>query len=194
MFSSYSSEGSGGRGTLNAIVQGEAVVYLLEERKNAQARGTVSSPLFIEDQLLARINKALKLENAQRTVESRNYQTRKNVLEYDDVMNVQRKIIYDQRQQVLDGEDLQKNIQSMMKFVVDTHVASAFGEQQHLTDRAQFAELLSHFENVCFAKGEWLVSDEELPKLFARMEELGLEPGVIAEQWAARKAAGETNR
>ena len=54
---------------------------------------------------------------------------------------------------------------NMMKFVVDTHVASAFGEQQHLTDRAQFAELLSHFENVCFAKGEWLVSDEELPKL-----------------------------
>jgi preprotein translocase subunit SecA len=105
------------------------------------------------------------IENAQRTVESRNYQTRKNVLEYDDVMNVQRKIIYEQRQQVLDGEDLQKNIQSMMKFVVDTHVASAFGEQQHLTDRAQFAELLSHFENVCFAKGEWLVSDEELPKL-----------------------------
>lgn len=68
VFDSYSSEGSGGRGTLNAIVQGEAVVYLLEERKNAQARGTVSSPLFIEDQLLARINKALKLENARRTV------------------------------------------------------------------------------------------------------------------------------
>ena len=42
-------------------------------------------------------------------------------------MNVQRKIIYQQRQQVLDGEDLQKNVQSMMRFYVDTYVASAFG-------------------------------------------------------------------
>ena len=59
------------------------------------------------------------IENAQKSVESRNYQSRKNVLEYDDVMNVQRKIIYEQRRQVLDGEDLQKNIQSMMKFYAD---------------------------------------------------------------------------
>ena len=57
------------------------------------------------------------IENAQKTVEGRNFQSRKNVLEYDDVMNVQRKIIYEQRRQVLDGEDLQKNIQSMMRFV-----------------------------------------------------------------------------
>lgn len=45
------------------------------------------------------------IENAQKTVEGRNFQSRKNVLEYDDVMNVQRKIIYEQRRQVLDGED-----------------------------------------------------------------------------------------
>ena len=47
------------------------------------------------------------IENAQTTVESRNFQSRKNVLEYDDVMNKQREIIYAQRRQVLDGEDLQ---------------------------------------------------------------------------------------
>ena len=46
------------------------------------------------------------IENAQKTVESRNFQVRKNVLEYDDVMNTQRKVIYEQRQKVLDGEDL----------------------------------------------------------------------------------------
>ena len=47
------------------------------------------------------------IEQAQKTVESRNFQTRKNVLEYDDVMNVQRNVIYDERRKVLDGEDLQ---------------------------------------------------------------------------------------
>jgi len=105
------------------------------------------------------------IENAQRTVESRNYQTRKNVLEYDDVMNVQRKIIYEQRRQVLDGEDLEKNIESMMNFMVETYVHNAFGEQTHLTERGQMDELLSHFEGICFPKGEWIVSDDELPKL-----------------------------
>ena len=44
------------------------------------------------------------IEQAQKTVESRNFQTRKNVLEYDDVMNVQRNVIYDERRKVLDGE------------------------------------------------------------------------------------------
>ena len=68
-------------------------------------------------------------------------------------MNVQRKIIYQQRQQVLDGEDLQKNVQSMMRFYVDTYVASAFGEQPHLADRTAFFEMMSHFENICFPKG-----------------------------------------
>ena len=105
------------------------------------------------------------IENAQKTVESRNYQARKSVLEYDDVMNVQRKIIYQQRQQVLDGEDLQKNVQSMMRFYVDTYVASAFGEQPHLPDRTAFFEMMSHFENICFPKGIWVATDEELQTL-----------------------------
>ena len=105
------------------------------------------------------------IENAQKTVESRNYQARKSVLEYDDVMNVQRKIIYQQRQQVLDGEDLQKNVQSMMRFYVDTYVASAFGEQPHLPDRTAFFEMMSHFENICFPKGVWVATDEELQTL-----------------------------
>ena len=50
------------------------------------------------------------IENAQKQVESRNFQTRKTVLEYDDVMNTQREVIYKQRRQVLDGEDLQASI------------------------------------------------------------------------------------
>ncbi len=105
------------------------------------------------------------IENAQKTVEGRNFQSRKNVLEYDDVMNVQRKIIYEQRRQVLDGEDLQKNIQSMMRFYVDTYVASAFGEQPRLADKQHFFEMMTHFEPIFFPAGTWLLSDEELAAL-----------------------------
>ena len=105
------------------------------------------------------------IENAQKTVEGRNFQSRKNVLEYDDVMNVQRKIIYEQRRQVLDGEDLQKNIQSMMRFYVDTYVASAFGEQPKLADKQHFFEMMMHFEPIFFPTGTWLLSDEELAAL-----------------------------
>ena len=105
------------------------------------------------------------IENAQKSVESRNYQSRKSVLEYDDVMNVQRKIIYEQRRQVLDGEDLQKNIQSMMRFYVDTYVASAFGEQPKLADKQHFFEMMTHFEPIFFPTGTWLLSDEELAAL-----------------------------
>ena len=105
------------------------------------------------------------IENAQRSVESRNYQSRKSVLEYDDVMNVQRKIIYEQRRQVLDGEDLQKNIRSMMKFYVDTYVASAFGEQPKLADKQHFFEMMTHFEPIFFPTGTWLISDAELQTL-----------------------------
>ncbi len=105
------------------------------------------------------------IENAQKTVESRNYQVRKSVLEYDDVMNVQRKIIYEQRQQVLDGEDLQRSIHAMIQFVVDEAVHSAFGEQTHLSEPQQLRELLGHFEGVYLPLGSWIVPEADLPKL-----------------------------
>ncbi len=111
------------------------------------------------------------IENAQKTVESRNYQARKSVLEYDDVMNTQRKIIYEQRRQVLDGEDLQKSIQSMMQYYVESYVTNAFAGQPHLEDRQAFFALMSHFENICFPKGAWIATDEELQTMDAAQME-----------------------
>ena len=70
-----------------------------------------------------------------------------------------------QRRQVLDGEDLRKNIQSMMRFYVDTYVASAFGEQPKLADKQHFFEMMTHFEPIFFPTGTWLLSDEELAAL-----------------------------
>ena len=104
------------------------------------------------------------IENAQKNVESRNYQTRKNVLEYDDVMNTQRKVIYGQRSQVLDGEDLQSQVAHMMELVAERHVHAAFGEQPHI-GRSDFLTLASHFENICYPKGGWTYTDEQLATL-----------------------------
>ncbi len=59
------------------------------------------------------------VENAQKKVEGRNFSIRKNVLKYDDVMNAQREIIYKQRRQVLDGENIHDSIVSMIEFVAD---------------------------------------------------------------------------
>ena len=105
------------------------------------------------------------IENAQKTVESRNFQVRKNVLEYDDVMNTQRKVIYEQRQKVLDGEDLGSTIDSMMQQVVHTHVAEAFRDTGYLADRGQLNGILAQFEGVYFAPGAVQVSDRELDGL-----------------------------
>ena len=60
------------------------------------------------------------VENAQKKVEGRNFSIRKNVLKYDDVMNAQREIIYGQRRQVLDGENIHDNIINMIEFVADS--------------------------------------------------------------------------
>ena len=76
------------------------------------------------------------IEQAQKTVESRNFQTRKSVLEYDDVMNQQRNIIYGERRKVLNGEDLQEQIMGMIgEFVQSTvsdglHGGAAENQQQ----------------------------------------------------------------
>ena len=63
------------------------------------------------------------VENAQKSVESRNFRSRKNVLEYDNVMNTQREVIYAQRQKVLDGEDLRDNMMGMLREVLEGYAA-----------------------------------------------------------------------
>ncbi|WP_087065347.1 preprotein translocase subunit SecA [Intestinibacillus massiliensis] len=72
------------------------------------------------------------IESAQKKVESRNFQVRKNVLEYDDVMNKQREIIYGQRLKVLSGEDVKENILSMVDDTIDRAVDGAVGEQKYI--------------------------------------------------------------
>ena len=101
------------------------------------------------------------IENAQKQVESRNFQTRKNVLQYDDVMNTQREIIYKQRRQVLDGEDIQGSIQNMLRSMVSNAIQGHMGEQKHM-DAENFREAVSHFRAMFLAPTDLLLSDGEL--------------------------------
>ena len=94
------------------------------------------------------------VENAQKNVESRNFKVRKNVLEYDDVMNTQREVIYAQRKKVLDGESLRDNMMSILRTMVETSVTTAASKSGALDADAQ-QELLRQFEGVYFAKGAY---------------------------------------
>ena len=98
------------------------------------------------------------IENSQTTVESRNFQSRKSVLEYDDVMNKQREIIYGQRRQVLDGKDIQETILTMMHTTIGNEVGMAFGEKTHL-DEAGYQELLRSLEGQFFPKDAVAIPD-----------------------------------
>ena len=101
------------------------------------------------------------IENAQTTVESRNFQSRKSVLEYDDVMNKQREIIYDQRKQVLDGKDLKETILNMMHTAISNHVAMAFGEKSAL-DMAGYREMMRSMDGLYFPQGTISLTEEEV--------------------------------
>jgi len=93
------------------------------------------------------------VENAQKNVESRNFRSRKNVLEYDNVMNTQREVIYAQRQKVLDGEDLRENMMSMLRSLVQSNVSTALSESGGVADENGLNRLAASMEGIYFAKG-----------------------------------------
>ena len=113
---------------------------------------------------------------------------RKNVLEYDDVMNTQRQVIYEQRQKVLDGEDLSSTIEGMIHYVIDTEVEDAFAGADHCDDPEKLAQINAKFEGVYYPKGAFapqpgLSRDEAKEQLYplfrqtyaAREREFGAE-------------------
>ena len=93
------------------------------------------------------------VENAQKSVESRNFKVRKSVLEYDDVMNTQREVIYGQRQKVLDGEELKDNMMSMLQSVVSSNVTTALADYAGIVDEESIAAAVRSFEGIYFPKG-----------------------------------------
>ena len=106
------------------------------------------------------------VENAQKSVESRNFRSRKSVLEYDDVMNTQREVIYAQRKKVLDGENLRDSMLNILRGVVETAVTEELSENGGMADQAAAKRILARFEGIYFLKGacklEGLESADEI--------------------------------
>ena len=128
------------------------------------------------------------VENAQKNVESRNFRMRKNVLEYDNVMNTQREVVYAQRQKVLDGEDLKDNILSMLRALLDSAAAEALSEHGGKLDESALAVLSARLEGIYFAKGTLAGRREQL--LGADAQTVADVLYTIAEQTYAAKEAG----
>ena len=125
-----------------------------ERIQNMMEKFDLDEDTPIENKMLTKA-----IENAQTTVESRNFQSRKSVLEYDDVMNKQREIIYQQRREVLDGKDLKDTILSMTRNAIADHVAMAFGEAQAL-DAAGCREMLRGLEGLYFPKDTFQFTED----------------------------------
>ena len=118
------------------------------------------------------------IEQAQKTVESRNFQTRKSVLEYDDVMNQQRGIIYDERRKVLDGADLREQIMGMVHDFIRTTVNDGLGGTG-AESQAQLDDALQPFEKLFLRRGELRLADfggyAKCDKVTERLERIARE-------------------
>ncbi|WP_049042583.1 preprotein translocase subunit SecA [Clostridium sporogenes] len=102
------------------------------------------------------------IESAQKKVEGNNFDIRKTLLQYDDVINKQREIIYKQRSEVLEGEDLKNQITDMMKDVVYTAVNSHIsGVEEEFETELQ--NLINYLEDICLPKG--VVNVKEISNL-----------------------------
>ena len=93
-----------------------------------------------------------QIENAQKRVESRNYDIRLHVLQYDDVMNQQREIIYGQRREVLEGSDMHAKIMEMRRTLIDEAVARHVADEAH-RDSWDLDGLSEYLEKLCLDKG-----------------------------------------
>ena len=105
-----------------------------------------------------------QIENAQKRIEARNYEIRKSVLQYDDVMNEQRKEIYGQRLQVLEGRDMHETIVKMADALIDEAVGTYCGNGDVYMDW-DIPGLTEYLEKLCIRQGFFAAKDEELKNI-----------------------------
>ena len=125
-------------------------IFAGDRLENMMRALNVDEDMPIESKSLTKI-----IESSQRKVEGRNFNIRKNVLNYDDVMNTQREIIYKQRSQVLDGEDIHDSIIKMIEDLISGTVKQYINEE--VTDHAQWnlVGLRDHFLG-------WITEEDDL--------------------------------
>ena len=135
-------------------------VFAGDRLENLMRTLNVDENTPIESKSLSKI-----IESSQKKVEGRNFSIRKNVLNYDDVMNTQREIIYKERQQVLDGEDLHDSILKMMEELISDTVKQYINEE--VVDRTQWTlvGLKDHFLGWITEENDLEYEGEDLEKL-----------------------------
>ena len=119
------------------------------------------------------------IENAQARVEGIHFQSRRTVLEYDNVMNHQREIIYGQRMQVLEGMDVQEQLRSMVRFEIERTVLNASGGHEKL-EKLAAGQIAGHYTGV-------FIASEERNALAVRLEGMTVQEATDWLQTRAKK-------
>ncbi len=127
-------------------------------------KGVVEALGLEDDQPIEHRMLSNAIENAQKKVEGRNFEIRKHVLQYDDVMNKQREVIYAQRQKVLNGENLKEAILNMIAGMVDNMLGIYTSESPH-PDEWNLNGLIEYVENMFATKGILSFSRDDLEDL-----------------------------
>lgn len=131
-----------------------------------------------EDQPIEHKILSNSIESAQHKVESINFERRKHVLQYDDVMNTQREVIYSQRRKVLDGEDLKAYISNMLSEVIDYYILKFTGENT-VVDDWDLDGLRAQFKGIFLDKNDLIFSVNELNYLTKeKLKDIVLEKGT----------------
>jgi preprotein translocase subunit SecA len=104
------------------------------------------------------------IENAQKRVEGKNFNIRKNVLQYDDVMNQQREVIYAQRKKVLEGENLKASFAKMIEVSID-NMLGLFCAESNYSEDWDWEGIIGYTHNIFFEDDEFQVSSDERQKL-----------------------------
>ena len=125
-----------------------------------RAKAMVESLGFDEEMQLENKMLTKSIENAQKKVEGRNFGIRKHVLQYDDVMNKQREIIYGQRNKVLHGEDLRDSVMNMIEKVLDRTIPM-FTEGYKYPEEWDLDGLLEHLHPLFLPQGSVKFTDVE---------------------------------
>ena len=138
-------------------------IFAGDRLENMMRALNVDEDTPIESKALTKI-----IESSQRKVEGRNFNIRKNVLNYDDVMNTQREIIYKQRAQVLDGEDIHDSIIKMFEELIASTVKQYINEEE--TDHTQWnlVGLRDHFQGWITEEDDLEYNEEDLAALTAQ--------------------------
>lgn len=125
-----------------------------------RAKAMVETLGFDEEMQLENKLLSKSIENAQKKVEGRNFGIRKHVLQYDDVMNKQREIIYGQRNKVLHGEDLRDNVMNMIEKVIDRTVP-IYTEGYKYPEEWDLDGLMNHLHPIFLPQGSVVFEDVE---------------------------------